>query len=84
MIPLKKQLEGREKNDSFKALGTGGCDWRTRRSQEKLPHVRGQGQKLGGPHARGAAAKKSYPMSEARGGGREEPPCVQGEQECLE
>ena len=34
-------------------------------------HVRGQGQKLGGPHARRAAAKRSCPASEVRGGGRE-------------
>ena len=34
-------------------------------------HVRGQGQKLGGPHARRAAAKRSYPTSEVRGSGRE-------------
>ena len=39
--------------------------------QEELPHVRGQGQKPGGPHARGAAAKKSYPRSKVRGSGRE-------------
>ena len=40
--------------------------------QEELPHVQGQGQKLGGPHAQGAAAKRSYPTSEVRGSGREE------------
>ena len=43
-----------------------------KRSWEELPHVWGQGQKPGGPHARGAAAKRSYPVSEIRGGGREE------------
>ena len=37
--------------------------------QEELPHVRGQRQKLGGPHARGVAAKRSYTMSGVRGGG---------------
>ena len=42
---------------------------RTERGREELPHVRGQGQKPGGPHARGAAAKRSYPASEVRGGG---------------
>ena len=46
--------------------------------QEELPHIRGQGQKLGGPHALGVVAKRSYPASEARGGGREEPPRIQG------
>ena len=35
---------------------------------------RGQGQKPGGPHARRAAAKRSYPTSEVRGSGREEQP----------
>ena len=30
------------------------------------------GQKPGGPHARGAAAERSYPTSEVKGGGREE------------
>ena len=38
---------------------------------EESPHVRGQGQKPGGPHARRAAAKRRYPMSEVRGSGRE-------------
>ena len=39
--------------------------------REELPHIRGQGQKLGGPHARRAVAKRSYPTSEVRGSGRE-------------
>ena len=39
--------------------------------REELPHIRGQGQKLGGPHARRAAAKRRYPTSEVRGSGRE-------------
>ena len=34
-------------------------------------HIRGQGQKPGGPYARGAAAKRSYPTSEVRGSGLE-------------
>ena len=42
-----------------------------KRGREKLPHVRGQGQKPGGPHARGVAAKRSYPTSEVRGSSRE-------------
>ena len=46
-------------------VSAGGC------SREELPHVRGQGQKPGGPHARRAAAKRSYPTSEVRGSGRE-------------
>ena len=49
----------------------GGCDWRTKCSREELPHVRGQGQKLSGPHAQRAEAKGSYPTSEVRGSGRE-------------
>ena len=32
--------------------------------REELPHVWGQGQKPGGPHARGAVAKRGYPTSE--------------------
>ena len=42
-----------------------------KRGREELPHVQGQGQKPGGPHARRAAAKRSYPTSEVRGSGRE-------------
>ena len=49
----------------------GGCDPHTKRGQEELPHVQGQGQKPGGPHARRAVAKRSYPTSEVRGSGRE-------------
>ena len=49
------------------------------RGREELPHFRGQGQKPGGPHARTALAKRSYPTSEARGGSWEEPPQIQGE-----
>ena len=53
-------------------VSAGGCDdWHTKRGREELPHVRGQGQKPGGPHARRAAAKRSYPTSEVRGSGRE-------------
>ena len=48
------------------------------RGPEELPHVRGQRQKSGGPHARGAAAKRSYPTSEVRGGSQEGLPHVQG------
>ena len=39
--------------------------------REELPHVRGQGQKPGGPHAPGEAAKRSYPTSEVRGSSQE-------------
>ena len=58
-------------------------------AQEQPPQVQGQGRKPGGPHARGAAARRSYPKPKARGSGREEPPHVQGAvaagaQECLE
>ena len=53
------------------ALSAGGCNQCTKRGREELPHVRGQGQKPGGPHARRAAAKRSYPTSEVMGSGRE-------------
>ena len=52
---------------SHGTLSAGGCDRRTKRSREELPHVRGQGQKPGGPHAWRAAAKRSYPTSKVRG-----------------
>ena len=39
----------------------GGCDRRTKCGTKELPHVRGQGQKQGGPHARRAVAKRNYP-----------------------
>ena len=69
--------------------GHGGCDRRTKCSQKELPHVRGQGQKPGGPHAQRAVAKRSYPTSEVRAAaesarlrrrrnGREELPDVGG------
>ena len=43
-------------------------------SQEELPHVRGQGQKPGGPHAQWAVAKRIYPTAKVRGGSQEELP----------
>ena len=49
--------------------------------QEELPNVRGQGRQLSGatPSPRpGVAAGRSYPTTEARGGGREGQPHVQG------
>ena len=49
-------------------------DQRTKCGCEELPHVRGQGQKLGGPHARRAVAKMSCPTSKVRGSGPEELP----------
>ena len=60
------------------ALSAGGCDQCAKCGREELPHVRGQGQKLGGPHARRAVAKstrlrqcrnaeRSYPASKVRG-----------------
>ena len=62
----------------FEALSTGGCDRCTKHGQEELPHVQGQGQRPGGPHAQRAVAKRSYPTPEARGSGREEQPHIQG------
>ena len=44
---------------------------RTKHSLQELPHIRGQGQKPGGTHARGAVAKRSYPKSEVRGSSQE-------------
>ena len=49
------------------------------RGREELPHFRGQGQKPGGPHARTALAKRSYPTSEVGAGGREEISSVRGQ-----
>ena len=48
-----------------------------RKGQEELPHVRGQGQwpRLPGCNCIGTA-KRSYPMSEVKGGSREELPRV--------
>ena len=69
----------------------GGCDRRTKRSREELPHVRGQGQRLrvpgcngigmaekSYPSPRSGAAGRSYPSPKARGGGWEDQPHVQG------
>ena len=56
---------------SIGALSAGSCDRRSKRGREELPYVRGQGQKPGGRHARRAAAKRSYPTSEVRGGSQE-------------
>ena len=39
--------------------------------RKESPHVRGQGQKPGGPHARRTAAKRSYPTTKVRGNGQE-------------
>ena len=52
-------------------LSAGSSDRQTKHNQEELPHVRGQGQKLGGSYARRAVAKRSYPASEVRGSSRE-------------
>ena len=63
-----------------------------KRSQEELPHARGQGQRVRVPGCDGtgtaersyptskvgAAAGRSYPTPEVRGSGREEQPHVQG------
>ena len=47
--------------------------------QEKLPHVRGQGQRPRVPGCDSAGiAERSYPTSKVRGGGLEELPHVQG------
>ena len=52
----------------------------TKRGQEELPHVRGQGQRPRVPGCDGAGtAERSYPASKVRGGGREETPRVRGQ-----
>ena len=62
------------------ALSAGGCDQRTKRGREELPHVRGQGQRPRVPGCDGAeTAERSYPASEVRGGGWEELPRVRGQ-----
>ena len=43
----------------------------TESGREELPQFQSQEQKPGGPHARGAVAKRSYPTSEVRGNGQE-------------
>ena len=53
------------------ALSTGACDHCTKHGREDISHIRGQEQKLGGPHVQRAVAKRSYPTSEVRGIGRE-------------
>ena len=81
-IEILNNLEAVIRKERPKELATprvasaGGCNRHTKCNEEELPHVRGQGQKPGGPHARRAAAKRSYPVSEVRGGGREEIPSV--------
>ena len=53
-------------------LSAGGCnDRRAKHGGDEPHHVRGQEQKLGGPHARRTVAKRSYPTSEVRGISRE-------------
>ena len=73
------------------APSAGGCDGRTKRGREELPHVRGQGQRPRVPGCNGtgmaeksypsprsgAAVERSYPTPEARGGGLEDQPHVQ-------
>ena len=63
LVDIKGQLEA-ERTPCLKGGG-----------QEELPHVRGQGQWPRVPDCDGAGtAERSYPASEARGGGREELP----------
>ena len=60
-------------------LRAGGCDQGTKRGQDELPHVRGQGQQPRMPGGNGTrTAKRSYPTLEVRGGSREEQPHVKG------
>ena len=60
---------------------TGGCDDRHAKcTREELPHVPGQGQKLGGPHTRRAQPRGVTPTSEARGSDRQ---CQAATEELL-
>ena len=76
-IEILNNLEALTRKERPKELATprlasaGGCDQCTKRNREELPHVRGQGQKPEGPHARRAMAKRSYPTSKVRGSCRE-------------
>ena len=52
--------------------------------QEELPHVRGHGQWPRVPGCNGAGtAERSYPVSEVRGGGRQELSRVRGQGQQL-
>ena len=62
---------GHRLSTSTGTLSAGGCDRHAKCAREEPPHIWSQGQKPGGPHARRAAAKRSYPTSEVRGSGRE-------------
>ena len=68
-IEILNNLEAVIRKERPKELATprvasaGGCNRHTKCNEEELPHVRGQGQKPGGPHARRAAAKRSYPTA---------------------
>ena len=53
-----------------------------RNGREELPHVRGQGRQPGGPtplRKPGAAARRTYPTPEARGGSQEDLPHSRGQ-----
>ena len=50
----------------------------------ELPHIRGQGQRPRVPGCDGTGtAERSYPDPKAKDGGREEPPCVRSQGQCL-
>ena len=54
------------------------------KSESEVTHARGQGQQPGGATATprpGAAAGRSYPTSDVRGGGREELPHTRGQRQ---
>ena len=59
---LRRHRNGQEELPQSKVMGSG---------REELPHIRDQGQKLGGSHAQAAVAKTSYPTSKVRGSSRE-------------
>ena len=87
VCPLMPSCNTYRLNWVSSTFGAGGCDWRTKRRRLRPAHIaqpRGttprprSGHKLGRPHARGAAAKRSHPTPEARGSGGEELPNARG------
>ena len=58
----------------------GGCNLRTKRGREELPHVRGQRQRPRVPGCDGAGtAERCYPTSKVRGHGRKELPHIRSQ-----
>ena len=62
----------------FPMYSAGGCDGCAKHSREEPPHVRGQGQKPGEPHALRVVAERSYPTSEVGAAAGKRYPMPQG------